>query len=184
MTPPPFYKDKPEPENHTDELEFPSRSQLKRDAEEITQLGQTISELSASDLAKIPLEERAADAVHQLRKIRSFGARKRQLHYLGKILRNSELRPIRDALETIQLESQLQNKQFHDAEHWRDLLLNEGQPALQDFLSKYPLADRQRLRQLLRNHHKETNSAANGKTPSSKAAREIFKLIRNAISQQ
>ncbi len=171
------------PEDTNDEsLEPPSKSQLKREADEITQLGKLLGELNAPDLAKIPLDEAIADAVHELRRIRSFVARKRQLHYLGKLLRKSDVTPIRTALQAIQLESQAQNKHFHTAEHWRDQLLEDSQ-ALQTFIGAYPAVDRQRLRQLIRNHQRETEQVAAGKTPSKKAAREIFKLVRDAISE-
>lgn len=168
-----------------------SRSQRKREAEEITQLGQHISELPASDLEKIPLDERVAHAVHELRKMRSFGARKRQLHYLGKVLRKAELEPIRAALKAIQMSAKAETQLLHVMEQWRDRLLGEGDPALAEFLQQYPAADRQQLRQLVRNHDKEvaqkkskhaSNSAPENQKTTTKSAREIFKLIRTTLT--
>lgn len=169
-----------------------SRSQRKREAEEITQLGQLISELPDSDLEKIPLDERVGHAVDELRKIRSFGARKRQLHYLGKVLRKSDLEPIRAALKAIQMSAKAETQLLHVMEQWRDRLLGEGDPALSEFLQQYPRADRQQLRQIVRNHNKEveqkkirqaSNSAPeHQKNAATKSSREIFKLIRATLT--
>ncbi len=173
-----------------------SRSQRKREAEQITRLGERISGLSENDLRKLPLDERVRAAVDELRKIRSFGARKRQLHYLGKVLRNAELAPIHAALKAIQLSANAETRLLHASEKWRDRLLTEGNSAIEAFLQDYPDSDRQQIRQLVRNHGRESARASHDRCASvdahasagtqhggTKAAREIFKLIRTTLTQ-
>lgn len=163
-----------------DQLDAPadgeSKSQRKREADRITQLGKTISELGEPDIRKLGLDDDVLDAVMALRKINSRGAGKRQRLYLGKLLRSRDLNPIEAALQTLQQSANNATRQFHELEQWRDRLINDGNTALSAFIQQYPESDRQRLRQLIRNARQETEQ---NKPP--KFSRELFRLLRETV---
>lgn len=159
-----------------DEELGPSKSQLKRDALDLTDLGAALVALSSQQLAEIPLSDAVLAAVRETRGITAHGARKRQLKYLGKLLRQEEDAPIREALERVQGRHALSVAHHHQCERWRDRLLAEGDAALGALLDEYPHADRQRLRQLMRAAQAEQ---AQGKPP--KSARELFRALRELI---
>lgn len=168
-----------EPHDHDefdDEELGPSKSQLKRDAHELVELGETLIELSNQQLATVPLSDGARAVVIETRGITAHGARKRQLKYLGKILRQEEIEPIREALEKIAGRHATVVAQHHQCERWRDRLIAEGDEALTALLHEHPAADRQQLRQLVRNAQAET---AKGKPP--KSSRELFRYLRELI---
>lgn len=154
----------------------PSKSQLKRDAHELLDLGAALIELSAQQLAEIPLSEDVLAAVQEARGITAYGARKRQIKYLGKLLRLEDDAPIREALERIQGRHALVVAHHHQCERWRDRLISEGDAALTALLKEFPHADRQQLRQLMR--AAQTEHAA-GKPP--KTSRQLFRFLRELI---
>lgn len=157
-----------------DDIEFVSKSELKRHMAKLQQLGEELVKLSAADLAKIPLDEQLSDAIALARKIRNKreGFR-RQLQYIGKLMRSRDEEPLQQALDRIKGLDAQSKADFHRLEHWRDQIVSEQDSAINAFVAEYPHADRQRLRQLARQAKKEAEKQA---TP--KAAREIFKYIR------
>ncbi len=169
-----------------------SKSQRKREAAEITRLGQTLASLSASELDSLGLDDAIRGHVEDLRKITSNGARKRQTLFLGKQLRAIDVDPIVEGLERIRLSSHAETRLLHLAESWRDRLLGrhpDGSPvtasdatapdsALTAFLSDYPHADRQLLRQLIRNANTEHSRQ---KPP--KSSRLLFRHIKETLAE-
>ncbi|MBS0395085.1 MAG: DUF615 domain-containing protein, partial [Proteobacteria bacterium] len=114
----------------TEPDEGPSRSQRKRDAEELKVLGDELVALPDGDLAALPLPEKLRDAIELARRITAHGARARQRQLIGKILRKADVTGIRAAIEARALERRLAAREFHRVEAWRDRLLAEGEPAL------------------------------------------------------
>ena len=159
-----------------DEIILISKSQLKRESHALTDLGKELVELAQSELKKIPLDERLLEAIALAHRIKERGGRKRQLQYIGKLLRTADVEPILAAMEGLKLEHAKDNARQHRLEQWRDRLLEEGDTALGELLSEHPDADRQHLRQLLRNAQKEQSQ---NKPP--KSARELFKYLRDNI---
>jgi len=168
--------------------EGPSKSQLKRDAHAIRDLGTELSLLGAAERARVPLPEDIVDAIDELNRTTKNGARKRQLGWLAKRLRKIDIEPIEAALESIRQAARANTQTLHLVEQWRDRLLGDEksgtggvQPnpktALTDFLDKYPHADRQLLRQLQRSAMKER---AENKPP--KSARVLFKAVRDVVN--
>jgi ribosome-associated protein len=127
-----------------------SKTKRKQDMLALQKIGEILVELPAPQLAKIPLDARLADAVNEARRLKSREGIRRQLQYIGKIMRNTEIEPIVEALDKVQTRDQLSKAKFHQVERWRDELIASGDTALQEFISKYPDADAQHLRQLLR----------------------------------
>lgn len=164
-----------QPEDDEEEILI-SKSQLKRESHALTDLGKELVELHQNKLDKIPLDEKLQDAIALVHRVKARGGRKRQLQYIGKLLRTADIEPILAAMDGLKLEDAQENARLHRLEQWRDRLLEEGDTALSELLSQHPDADRQHLRQLLRNAQKEQSQ---NKPP--KSARELFKYLRDNI---
>lgn len=169
------------------DLEPPSKSQRKREADQVLEFARELTDLAPQDLDSIGLTDAIASAVSEQRRIRSgSGARsagKRQLHYLAKLLRKDEdrLPEWREACAQVKLPKQQEVESFHAVERWRERLLDSGsgkrQQALTDFKDANPQADVQQLRQMLRNFDKQNSDS--GRT---RLAREIFRWLREAVA--
>ena len=159
-------------EEEDEEIIWVSKSEIKRDAEELKRLGAELVELSSNSLDRIPLDEDLRAAIELAQKIKKEG-RRRQLQLIGKMLRSRDEEPIRTALDKLKNRHNQQVALFHKLEMLRDRLIEQGDDAIPEVLNLYPMADRQQLRSLIRNAQKE--KAAN-KTP--KAARQIFQYLR------
>lgn len=155
-----------------DEIIWVSKSEIKRDAEALKKLGEKLVELSPSKLARIPLEDSLLDAIYHAQPLQRE-ARRRQLQYIGKLLRGIDVEPIQVALDKIENKHQQQQAMLHKLEGLRDKLINEGDSAINQFLTDYPNADRQQLRSLIRTAKKEQEQ---GKP--NKAYREIFQYLK------
>ena len=155
------------------ENEAPSKSQLKREAEAAQNLGKNLLSLSADQLNSIELPESLKQALDEARRIRKNSALKRQLQYIGKLMRSIDVEPIQMQYEKIVNHYAVDIKALHKLEKWRDRLITEGDKALEELLNEAPNADRQHLRQLIRQSNKESLL----KKPP-KSAREIFKYLK------
>ena len=160
-----------------DYIEEKSKSQLKREADALQKIGEQLINMSAHELEDIPLPDNLLLAIEDARQMKK-GALKRQRQFIGKLMRDLDPAPIIDALEARKAKALEQNRNFHRIEAWRDRLLDEGDIALNDFLNDYPSADRQKLRQLMRQAKKE---AEQGKPP--KSARNLFQYLRELSEQ-
>ncbi len=159
-------------EEEDEEIIWVSKSEIKRDAEELKRLGAELVELGKNSLDKIPLDEDLRSAIELAQRIKKEG-RRRQLQLIGKMLRQRDEEPIRQALDKLKNRHNQQVALFHKLEQLRDRLIEQGDDAVADVLALYPHADRQQLRSMIRNAQKEK---ATGKTP--KAARQIFQYLR------
>jgi ribosome-associated protein len=155
-----------------DYIEEKSKSQLKREADALQKIGEQLISMSAQELEGIPLPDNLLSAITDARQMK-MGALKRQRQFIGKLMRDLDPEPIITALEARKAKALEQNRNFHRLEAWRDRLLDEGDAALNDFLGDYPSADRQKLRQLMRQAKKE---AEQSKPP--KSARNLFRYLR------
>jgi ribosome-associated protein len=165
--------DVPENENEDDdEIIWVSKSEIKRDAEALKDLGAEMVDLGKNALDRIPLDEDLRAAIELAQKIKKEG-RRRQLQLIGKMLRQRDVDPIRQALDKLKNRHNQQVSLFHKLEALRDRLVEEGDDVIPSILDLYPAADRQQLRSLVRNAQKE--KAAN-KPP--KAYRQIFQYLR------
>jgi len=171
--------DVPDDENEDDdEIIWVSKSEIKRDAEELKRLGAEMVELGKNALDKIPLDDDLRAAIELAQKIKKEG-RRRQLQLIGKMLRSRDVDPIRQALDKLKNRRNQQVALFHKLEALRDRLVEEGDDAMTEVLNLFPDADRQQLRVLIRNAQKE--KAAN-KPP--KSYRQIFSYLRELAESQ
>ena len=157
-----------------------SKTQLKREAEAKQTLALQLVNLSDANLAKIPLNEELAEGIATARRInRKKDGFRRQLQFLGKLMRNSDTQDIERALMSIANQHGQVNAHFHYLEKARDSIIEQGNDAIEAIIQKHPALERQKLRQLQRNAVKEKQL---NKPPA--AAREIFKYLKEAIQEQ
>lgn len=162
----------------------PSKSQAKRDALEVRDLGASLAALSPSERNRIPLDEDVLSAIDEYNRIRpgANGARKRQLGFLAKRLRRVDTQPIEDAVESIRQTARAAAADLHLVESWRDRLLGDGPAettaeALTAFIHEHKDVNRQELRQLQQRALAERKAS---KPPA--AARKLFRLVRDALA--
>ncbi len=158
-----------------EEIIWVSKSEIKRDAEALKKLGEKLVELTKAKLDKIPLEDALLEAVNLAQRLQKE-ARRRQLQYIGKLLRGMDVEPIQAALEKLENKHQQQQAMLHKLELLRDTLVAKGDDALTDFLADYPHADRQHLRNLIRTASKEKEQ-----NKPAKAYREIFQYLKEIV---
>ena len=158
-----------------EEIIWVSKSEIKRDAEDLKQLGEKLVNLTKANLTKVPLDDSLKDAIELAQRLQKE-ARRRQLQYIGKLLRSIDAEPIREALEKIENKHNQQQAMLHKLEILRDELVEKGDAALTDLLNEHPSADRQQLRNLIRAAQKEKEQ-----NKPSKAYREIYQILKTLI---
>ena len=157
----------------------PSRSQLKRERDEMRALGRRLIDLKPAQLAKLDLTDKLLAALEEAPRHTARGALKRHLSFVGKQMADQDLDAIRAYLDRLDSSSQAHAQHFHQIERWRDRLLSGNAEDQEAFMAAYPQTDRQHLRQLVRQAAKE---AAENKPPA--ASRKIFKLVRETVEQE
>ena len=149
-----------------------SKTKLKAEADVAQGIGKKLIALSKERLIKLDLPETLFDAVMEAKRLTANGAIRRQLQYLGRLMRDVDSAPIVEQLAAWEGKNTQENARFHTMERWRSRLIAEP-AALQEFLAKFPHIDIQQFRTLIRNAQKEEAAL---KPP--KSSRELFKLIR------
>jgi ribosome-associated protein len=171
-----WLRNKPVPAEGEEELP-PSKTQIKKQMHELRDLGEELTDLSKDQLAQLDIPENLRDAVREMHRINKFGAQRRQLQYIGKLMRDVDPAPIVAKLNAWKGYSQQHTAYMHQLERWRDRLL-ESDTALTELLADHPETDVQRLRALIRNAQKEQVA---GKPP--KNYREIFQVLKEIIPE-
>ncbi|MDH5184842.1 MAG: DUF615 domain-containing protein [Gammaproteobacteria bacterium] len=163
-------------EDAIDEDDIISRSEIKRDLKALQDLAKELIELKDQQLAKLPLNDIVLAAIVESRRITQHIARKRHLKYVTKQLRELDEEALRHGMSVLKDQDNVANARFHHMEKWRDRLIEGGDDVLKALLDEYPHAERQQLRQLIRNAQRE--KLAN---QPPKSARALFKLIRELM---
>ncbi|GHH59552.1 ribosome biogenesis factor YjgA [[Pseudomonas] boreopolis] len=166
-------------DEETGEFLDASRGQKRREALEVLALGEKLVALTPAQLARLPIPEDLLPHIAEAKRITSHIAHKRQLAYLAKQMRREDdevLEAIRDALDANSETSRREVAVMHRIEAWRERLIEEGDAALAALLDECPAADRQHLRQLVRNAAEER---ARNKPP--RAFREIYQVLRELM---
>lgn len=154
--------------------EILSKTRKKAQSHALQKLGVELVELSKERLDSMALPEALAQAVREARRITAHEGRRRQMQYIGKLMRDIDPAPIQERLDAWRGQSKAEVARQHGMERMRERLIADD-AALTEFAAKHPGVDLQALRVLIRNARKE---AAEGRPP--KAYREIFKVIRDA----
>ncbi len=155
----------------------PSKTQRKNEMHVLQDIGEQLVEFELKQLNELDIPEILMDAILLAKQTKKHGARRRQMQYIGKLMRNVDVAPIQEKINTWKNLS-LQNKaRLHLIENWRTRLLADDD-SFTELGNQYPGADMQQLRLLARNAHKE--KAAN-KPP--KSFRLIFQVLQEVISE-
>lgn len=158
-----------------DDFDRPSKSQRKRDMHELQALGEDLLALPESRWEPLALPEILYDALRHAKKITSFEGRRRQMQYIGKLMRKIDPEPVREAVAAFKLGHAQDSLRLHQSERWRERLLADD-AALQEFLAAHVDVDIQQLRSLVRAARKD--AASTPETRSGRAFRELFQFIK------
>lgn len=162
--------------------ERPSKTQIKREMLELLALGKRVVELSADRVKQLPLSEKLEEAVLLAQKTNSREGKRRQIHYVGKLMRDAQAQAIMDQIETWEKGSVADTAYMHTLERDRERLLNDDQ-ALTEWLNKYPDTDVQAFRAMIRAARQENAKNAAllpGQAPQKKHYRALFQAIKAA----
>lgn len=155
----------------------PSKTRLKQEMHALQALGEQLTELDPIRIMELDLPEKLVDALLAARKITRRGARRRQMQFIGKLMRSIDPVPVQEKLAAWQHSSVQNTAWLHQLERWRDRLIHD-ETAVTEFVESYPQADVRQLRALLRNIEKERLA---NKPP--KNFRALFKLLRQTIPE-
>jgi ribosome-associated protein len=167
-----------------------SRTELKRESEELQKLGEDLLTLRADLLNALDLPEKLLESLADARRITNFEGKRRQLQYVGKLMRKLEsdtLAAARAALQEQHRGSARQTLALHRAEQWRDRLITQ-EDAFGDWIQEFPATDAQQLRALIRQARKDAPApdkaaVSQGLAPrQGRAYREVFQIVREQLA--
>jgi len=158
----------------------PSKTQLKQQMHELQQLGHALAQLPPDRLRSLQLPERLHEAIDEFRRTRSHEGRRRQLQFIGKLMRGVDAEPLRGAVAAERLGPATQALQLHEAERWRvELAGDDG--ALTRWSSAHPASDLRRLRALV--HAARGEAALPPSQRHGRAWRELFQFVKLELAQ-
>ena len=158
----------------------PSRNELKKTMQNLQELGEAIASLPVDRLDKLKIDERLRDAIDELRRTKSFEGKRRQIQYIGKLMKHENPEPLREAVASFRVGSATDTLALHQAEYWRDQLL-AGDDALANWVKEYPATDVQQMRSLVRAARKEKLEPGER---HGRAYRDLFKLVKELMSTE
>lgn len=168
------------------ERDGPSRAQRKRESDDLQVLGADLQRLRPDALAGLGLPERLIEALAELGRISDFEGRRRQLQFVGKLMRQlpaEALEAARAALARERSTPARETRLLHEAEQWRERLLAED-AAVSDWLVRHPGTDAQQLRAQVRQARKDARPERPGEAPRhGRAYRELFQTLRAQLTQ-
>jgi len=151
-----------------------SKSQIKRDADALKLIGRELVALNKKQLAQIPASESLFHAISVAHKISGkHEALRRQIQYIGKVLRTEDIGVIQTALDKLNNKHQQLTHATQNLELLRDQLIELGDSKIDPLLEQYPQLDRQKLRQLVRQANKEKKLEK-----PAKAAKDLFTYLK------
>lgn len=166
-----------------------SRTELKRESTELQGLGEDLLDLGAGSLARLPLPEKLLDALTEARRITNFEGKRRQMQYVGKLMRKLDedtVAAIRTAIEEQRKGPAAEKLALHLAEQWRDRMLTDDD-SVAAWITAHPGTDTQQLRALVRQARKDAPPADKATTSQGlaprkgRAYRELFQLVREQL---
>lgn len=174
--------DETEPTQDEVEQQAPSKTVLKQQATELQQLGLALTKLPSERRAQTEMPEKLREAIEAYIKTRSHEGRRRQLQYVGKLLRGADPEPLQAAVDAFAQGKAADAENLHRVERWRDELIEEDE-ALTRWMDRFPESDVQHLRSLVRAARKD-GAAADPAQRQPKSYRELFQLIRHHLATE
>jgi ribosome-associated protein len=157
--------------------EAPSKSEMKRRMHALQELGEAVCALPAERLAALAIEDRLRDAITELARTRSHEGRRRQLQYIGKLMKFEDAAALREAVAAWRLGGAREALALHEAESWRERLLADDD-ALAAWMNAHPQTDAQQLRSLVRAARKD---AVQPEARHGRPYRELFQVVRQQL---
>ena len=156
----------------------PSKSQRKRDSHELQSMGETLVTMPKSRVDAIEMPDLLREALDAYRRTKSHEGRRRQMQYIGKLMRSADPQPIKDAIAAFELGHARNALALHEAERWRAELITSDD-ALTQWIADFPGTDIQALRALIRNARKD--AAAEPEKRSGRGFRELFQFVKQHL---
>ncbi len=153
----------------------PSKTRLKQVSHDLQSLGVALVEMSEERLRKLDMPESLFDALVTYKSTRSHEGRRRQMQYIGKLMRRVDTEPLQEAVAVVQIGQTRESLALHQAERWRAELIADDE-ALTRFAAEHADADVQQLRTVIRNARKD--AALIPEKRSGRYFRELFQIIR------
>jgi len=158
----------------------PSRTELKRQSEALQQLGRELAEMPADRLARIDMPDELRAAILAWRGIRAHEGGRRQMQYIGKLMRSADADALREAVAASKIGSAAQTLALHEAERWRDSLIADDD-ALTRWMQDHPDCDAQQLRSLVRAARRD-GAAQVAEQRQPRSYRDLFQFIRPLLA--
>lgn len=158
----------------------PSKTQRKREAERLQALGRRLAELKPAKLTEIDLPTPLMDAIKDYQRFNARGAKRRQLQFIGRLMREIDVVPVVAFFSDLDGESARVQFEHGQAERWRERLLADASAhsaTMTEFIDAYPHVDRQALRHAIQKAQREQSHDSDAKAH----ARALFRLLREAI---
>lgn len=154
-------------------MEVKSKSEKKREMSALQDLGKRLLELSEAQLRGIGIPQELHDALALARTLKSYPALRRQMQYIGVLMRRTDLGPIKQSIEDMDRGQKHKARAFQQLERMRDSLIEGDDTVIEEINSRFPDADIRKLRQLVRNARKEKKE-----DQSPKHSRALFRYLR------
>lgn len=159
----------------------PSKTRLKAESAALQALGRELCDLPASHLAATEMPEGLREAIQTWQRTTSHEGRRRQLQYVGKLMRSADPAPLREAVAAFKLGGARDAWRLHEAERWRERLIADDE-AMTQWLAEHPDSDTQRLRSLVRAARRDS-AALTPEQRQPRSFRELFQFIRPLLPE-
>lgn len=153
----------------------PSKTRLKQEAHDLQELGEAVVALPDARIDTLAVSETLLDAIRQFKKTKTFEGRRRQMQYIGKLMRIHDVEAIRQAVTDMQLGRAKDSLALHQSERWRAELIGSDD-AVTRWTDIHPQTDVQQLRNLIRAARKD--AALEPEQRSGRAYRELFQFLK------
>jgi ribosome-associated protein len=155
----------------------PSKSARKREMLALQALGERLLELPRAQRNRITMPDALREALSQAESMKRHEARRRQLQYIGKLMRQVDAEPLREALDARNANHRQETDEFHALESLRDRLIADDKSALEQVMQQWPDTDRSQLRQLVR-ATRNTKKRSNDSAASERPQRKLFRYLQ------
>lgn len=176
-------RNNPKPQDRDEESDFgPSKTQIKNAMLELQDLGESLLELPDEQLDQLIADEGPLrDALREMRRITSHGARRRHASFVGKLLRDVDTEPLRKAIVVWHAHKARDVRALREIEQWREKIIG-SEAGWAEWAKRYPASDSKQTRALVREARQDREmSKVSGASGNGRAFREMFKLIREAL---
>lgn len=165
-----------------DDIEWVSKSEMKREMHRLQAMGEQLLKLKASDLKHFPLSDEMRAALAESKRIKSNEATRRHMQYIGKLMRSEDIERIQHELDRLDPSSDLSQRILKQSEQWRDRLIKTND-AEQDWFNQFPQTDRQQFRSLVRAARKEQPDDPDAPLNAGKNTKKLLQWIKAQLSE-